>query len=140
MNWLGTTATRFLVAALVLGALLPLPAAAADDESFVAPSFRAPAADALVIILPPKVDDPALAAGGPMLLNQLHRQLVAAGYKAALLDEANHDLLWRQEVEAVDGIYDAVSGRLRTEPYGKALSAVNQQLLRAAASQSDAPA
>jgi hypothetical protein len=128
MNRLGTTATRFLVAALVLGALLPLPAAAADDESFVAPSFRAPAADALVIILPPKVDDPALTTGAPMLLNQLHRQLVAAGYKAALLDEANHDLLWRQEVEAVGGIYDAVSGQLRTEPYGKALSALAQRI------------
>jgi hypothetical protein len=127
MNALGTTA-RFLLAALLVGASLPLPAMAADDESFVAPSFRAPAADARVIILPPKTDDRALAPGGPILLNQLHRQLVAAGYNAALLDEANHDLLWRQEVEAVGGIYDAVTGQLRTERYGKALSALAQRI------------
>jgi hypothetical protein len=128
MNRLGTIATRFLLAALALGASPALPAAPADDESFVSPSFRAPAAQALVIILPPKVSDAALAAGGPILLNQLHQQLIAAGYKAALLDEANHDLLWRQEVEAVGGIYDAVTGRLRTEPYGKALSALAQRI------------
>jgi hypothetical protein len=47
--------------------------------------------------------------------------LVAAGYRAVLLDRNNHDLIWRQEAEAVGGIVDPASGELRQAAFDLAM-------------------
>ena len=37
-------------------------------------------------------------------------------------------MLWQQEVEAVGGVFDPVSGGMRTVQYGKALAALAQRI------------
>lgn len=102
------------------------PKAAADNR--VAPGFVPPQAGALVVLLTPEKTFTDLAPGQAMLTEQLHRQLVAAGYRTALLEKANHDELWRQEVEAVGGVFDPATGARRNEAYAKAMASLARRV------------
>ena len=109
----GLAALLFFVAAVG--------ARAAGGDGHVSPAYVRPEAGSLVILLPPKLTDPVLAPGAELLLQEVHRQLVAAGYGTGLVDEANHDVLWKQEVEAVGGVFDPGTGALRPDAYAAAL-------------------
>ena len=117
-----------LIAALLIalsGCASIAPSPAADNR--VAKGFLPPPQGSLVILLPePKSKD--FSKGEAMLAKQLHRQLTAAGYKAAILDATNYDELWREEVAAVGGIYDPVTGALRHEAYASATSALAKRI------------
>jgi hypothetical protein len=63
-----------------------------------------------------------------MLLDQLSRQLKASGYKVVGLDPANYQVLWAQEVEAVGGVFDAATGRLRPAQYARARDQLVQRV------------
>jgi hypothetical protein len=102
------------------------PKPAADNR--VAPGFVPPKAGALVMLLPPEKSFTDLVPGQAMLTEQLHRQLVAAGYRTALLEQANHDHLWRQEVEAVGGIFDPATGARRNEAYARATASLAKRV------------
>jgi hypothetical protein len=75
----------------------------------------------LILVLPPTFEFSELEAATPHLLNALHKNLVAAGYRAALLDRSNHDLVWQQEVDAVGGIVDPVSREPRQAAFDLAI-------------------
>lgn len=105
---------------MLIGCASVPPKPAADN--WVAQGFVPPQPGALVMLLPPEKSFTDLVPGQAMLTEQLHGQLMAAGYRTALLDKANHDDLWRQEVEAVGGIFDPATGARRNEAYGKAMA------------------
>lgn len=67
-----------------------------------------------------------------MLQSQVQRQLVAAGYRVALLDRADHDRLWKEEAEAAGGLYDAVSGAPRPAAQAAALAGLATRVCREA--------
>jgi hypothetical protein len=99
-----------------------------SSDNLIAPDFKAPAQGALIVLLPPTVEAEDLTEGKPILLDQLHRQLKAAGYKVAGLDAANYDTIWAQEVEAVGGVYDAKTGKLRPAQYAQARGQLVQRV------------
>lgn len=105
---------------LLAGCASVPPKPAADNR--VTPGFVPPKPGALVMLLPPEKSFTDLVPGQAMMTEQLHRQLVAAGYRTALLEKANHDAIWRQEVEAVGGVFDPATGARRNEAYFKAMA------------------
>jgi hypothetical protein len=111
---------------LLIGCASAPPQAAADNR--VAPGFVPPKPGALVMLLPPEKNFADLVPGQAMLTEQLHKQLTAAGYRTALLDKANHDDLWRQEVEAAGGIFDPATGARRNEAYARAMANLAQRV------------
>lgn len=108
-----------LLLPLLLAACASAPVSLPSDN-VVAPSFHAPAAGAMIVLLPPVVDTQELTAGADKMMQQLYRQLSAAGYKAAALDAANYHSIWAEEVQAVGGIYDAASGQPLPEKLARA--------------------
>lgn len=111
---------------MLIGCASVPPKPAADNR--VTPGFVPPPAGALVLLLPPEKNFTDLAPGQDMLTEQLHRQLTAAGYRTALLEKANHEEVWKQEVEAVGGIFDPATGARRGEAYGKAMSSLARRV------------
>ena len=63
-----------------------------------------------------------------MMTEQLHRQLVIAGYKVAILNAANYEKVWGQEVATVGGVYDPVTGALRREAHARAMSSLAKHI------------
>lgn len=100
----------------------------APADNYVAPAYRPLPQGALVVLLPSKGGVPEMSAGEQFVVDQLHRQLSAAGYRVKALDAANYSVLWEQEVRIVGGIYDAGTGALRTRAYGQALGALAQRI------------
>lgn len=100
----------------------------APADNYLAPAFRPLPPGALVILLPARGGVPDMSAGEQFVVDQLHRQLTAAGYRVKALDAANYTALWDQEVKLVGGIYDPASGELRTRAYGQALGALAQRI------------
>lgn len=80
------------------------------------------------MLLPPSVEADDLDAGKPLLLDQLQRQLKAAGYRVAGLDAANYETIWAQEVEAVGGVYDAKTGKLQSARFARARGQLVQRV------------
>jgi hypothetical protein len=121
---------HFLIAIFVALALqgCVTPAVTAPVDNYLAPALRPLSPGALVVLLPPKAGPDGMPAGPEYVVQQLHRQLSAAGYKVKALDAANYALLWEQEVKVVGGIYDAGTGELRTRAYGQALGALAQRI------------
>lgn len=62
------------------------------------------------------------------MTEQLHRQLIASGYKVAILNTANYEEIWGEEVAAVGGIYDSATGALRHEAYAAAMSSLGKRI------------
>jgi hypothetical protein len=112
----------FLLAACASGAP-PLP-----PDNLLAPSYQAPAPGAVIVLLPPKFEAIDLEEGRNMLMDQLHRQLQAAGYKVVALDQANYETLWAQEVDAVGGIFDAATGGLKRFQFAQARGRLAQRV------------
>ncbi|SHG48830.1 hypothetical protein [Massilia sp. CF038] len=108
----------------------PVPMPMQADE-YVAPAFSAPAAAALIILLPAQSGGSQYDAANGFVIGQLQAQLVAAGYRVKGLDAANYDLLWQQEAQAAGGLYDPLTGDLRTEAYFRAMSALAQRIAAA---------
>lgn len=100
----------------------------APTDNYLGAAYARPAPGALVILLPPKASLEEVRDGEQFLLQQLHRQLSAAGYRVKALDAANHSVIWNQEVLAAGGIYDAATGALRTGAYARALSGLAQRI------------
>lgn len=101
----------------------PMPAA----DAYVAKPFAPPAPGALVVLLPaPNAQE--LPQGTALMTGQLHRQLATAGFKVAALAAANHDEIWRQEVAAVGGVYDPVTGKLKVQASAEASAKLAQRI------------
>lgn len=124
---------RAALACALLTASLLLAGCGSVGTAPASENRRTPAAErvtpgSLVVLVPAEQDDPGLKPGVALLLDQLHRQLRATGLRVAALDTANHALLWRQEVDAVGGIYDAATGAPRPAAYAQALSALARRV------------
>lgn len=102
-----------LVATFVCGCASVESPQAKDD--LVMPEFRAPAAGALVVLMPAAPIAAAESAGTHLALVQLDAQLRAAGYRVMAVDDANFADLWRSEVEGEGGLYDPQTGKPRPE-------------------------
>lgn len=113
-----------LLASLAAGcASPPMPAA----DAYLAKPFSPPERGALVVLLPaPSAQE--MPQGTALMTEQLHRQLVASGFKVAALSASNHDEIWRQEATAVGGIYDPATGKLDAQAQGKALAHLAQRV------------
>lgn len=72
--------------------------AASDDV--IAATFRRPPPGALVLLLLQKSTEPHVVPGDPMLLAQLKSQLTSAGYRTAVLDYGDYQLLEADEAVA----------------------------------------
>ena len=119
--------TLVLIIALVLGSTV----VQADQKSaIVGSTFKRPSAGALILLLPPIAESAELEAGIPMLLQALHTELSAAGFRTALLDKANYETVWAQEVEAVGGIFDSKTGTLKASHQAAAMTALAKRLTR----------
>lgn len=101
-----------LVLSLLLTACAGAPKAPAPDN-LISPNFQQPAAKSLIVLLPPEVETEEMKLGAAILMDALHQQLAAAGYKVAALDRGSHDAIWAQEVQEVGGIFDPATGALR---------------------------
>lgn len=106
----------------------PLPA----KDNYVAAEMTPLPPKSLVVILPTVEPEHAFSKGESMALEQIRAQLLAAGYRAAILDKANYTLLLKQESEAVGGIYDPTTGALRAAPYAQAMSNLAQRVCQEA--------
>jgi hypothetical protein len=116
-----------LLSALLLQGCASTPPAPKSDN-YVDPSFNAPAQGSLFVLLPVKSGSPDVAQGERLVTEQLHRQLTGAGYKVVALDDANYDVIWNQEIQAVGGIYDGKTGALKTQAYAQALAALTRRV------------
>ena len=85
-------------------------AAHAAPDDIVGPAFRHPAEGALVLLLLEKSTEPHLVPGDKLMLAQLKSQLVIAGYRTAVLDYADYQLL--EADEAAGGGERDPDGRL----------------------------
>ncbi|MES1980580.1 MAG: hypothetical protein V4451_21265, partial [Pseudomonadota bacterium] len=115
---------------LVLTLLLAACASPAPTptDNVIAPAFHRPEAGKLILLLPPEAETADMQPGIEILKQQLHKQLSAAGYKVALLDQASNNTIWTEEVAAVGGIYDPVTGNLRRPEYARAFSYLVQRV------------
>jgi len=116
-----------LLLVLLLQACASSPKPAASDD-YVAPSFSAPARGSLFVLLPAKSGSPEVVSGEKLVTDQLHRQLTAVGYKVVALDDANYEVIWNQEIQAVGGIYDSNTGAIKTKAYAQALGALTRRV------------
>lgn len=98
------------------------------SDNHVAANFQRPDAGAFIVMLPPEAELPELQPGLAPLKTQLHKQLQAAGYRVAMLDESNYATIWAQEVQAVGGIYDPVTGNPREAEFSRTLVALAQRV------------
>lgn len=116
-----------VIVALFLG---PITAYADQPLSMIGSAFKRPPGDALILLLPPSAEAVELEPGIPMLLQALHSELSAAGFRAALLDKANYETVWAQEVEAVGGIFDSATGAVKARQRVAAMAALARRLTR----------
>lgn len=117
---------------LILSALLLVACAsvapALPSDNHVAVNFQRPDAGAFIVMPPPEVELPKLQPGLALLKSQLHKQRKAASYRVAMLDESNYATIWAQEVQAVGGIYDPVTGNPREAEFSRVLVALAQRV------------
>jgi hypothetical protein len=115
---------------VLLFALVVCPALAqvSGQSSVTGSGFKPPAPGSLILLLPPSTEAPELDAGIATLLQALHSELAAAGFRTALLDKANYETIWAQEVEAVGGIYDSRTGSLKPVERALAIAALTKRL------------
>jgi hypothetical protein len=121
--------THALLLAIVL-AYWPMWANADQAGPMVSSAYSRPAAGALVLLLPPSAEVVELESGFALLLDALHSQLTAAGFKTALLEKANYETVWAQEVDAVGGIFDAKTGAPKNAQRAEAMMALAVRLAR----------
>ncbi|WP_444844733.1 hypothetical protein [Duganella caerulea] len=116
-----------LLLPLLFAACAPMPPKLPSDNQ-VAPAFRHPEAGALILMLPPETETEDMQAGVGILKEELHRQLSAAGYRVAILDQTSYDTIWAQEIAEVGGIYDGATGELRRPQFVQALGHLVQRV------------
>jgi len=115
-----------LACAAILGACAAAPPR--STEEFTSPALHALPPGSAVALLPVKSPPTDLAAGDQLVLKQLQAQLGAAGFRVVTADAARFDADWSREVQAVGGLYDPVTGALRTGAYGRVLSRLAQRV------------
>lgn len=97
------------------------PKEAADN--YQSPAFAAPPPGSLIVLLPAaKAGSAELEAGNAFAQQQIFTQLSQAGYRVALLNADNYAELYKQEVDAVGGLYDSNTGTLRKAASAQATS------------------
>jgi hypothetical protein len=107
------------VALLMAACAAPKPKSSPDNVRGT--DFVPPPAGSLIVLLPaPQTPD--LSAGENFMSAQLGSQLRSAGYRVGLLDRANYDEIWAQEVMAVGGLFDPATGAPKPLAHGLALS------------------
>jgi len=84
--------------------------ASGTSEDLIAVTFRRPPPGALILLLQEKSTEPHVVPGDPMLLAQLKSQLNSAGYRTAVLDYSDYELL--EVDEAVGSGERADNGKL----------------------------
>ena len=102
--------------------LQPATAQVVQQAPVIAGAFKPPPAGSLVLLLPPSTEATELDSGIPALLQALHLELTAAGFRTALLEKANYEVVWAQEVEAVGGVFDSRTGS--PKPAERALATI----------------
>jgi hypothetical protein len=113
-----------LLLAGCLAACAPLPPTppAPSKDNVVAPAYRLPVGDELILILPESNSYADMKAGEKLVRQQLYKQLTAAGYKVKALELSSASEVWKEEVTKVGGIYNPVTGKLRSAAQDKAMA------------------
>lgn len=108
---------------LLLAACVSNPPAPPAPDAFRAETFQPPPAAATLTLLPPQETQyDELRAGAELLHKQLQKQLTAAGWKVAVLKRDDYLRRWKQEAEAVGGVYQPDSGEFKSKEYVQALA------------------
>lgn len=96
------------------------PAQRPPADTILGKHFTKPPAGSLIVLLPP-AQTPDFEAGENFMAAQLGAQLMAAGYRAAMLPASNYNEIWQQEIAAVGGIFDPATGASRPEAFTLAM-------------------
>lgn len=97
-------------------------------DNFIAQTYVRPAKGSRVIILPPTAKYRDFQPGLDLVEDELEKQVLAAGYEPQLVVRSDFDLVWREEVDAVGGVYDATTGALRAAKYEQATAAMVRRI------------
>lgn len=107
---------------LILAACVSNPPAPPAPDAFRDPAFQPPPRGAALTILPPQETQyDELRAGAELVHKQLHKQLTNAGYRVTVLKRDDYLRRWKQEAEAVGGVYQPDSGTFKGKEYVQAL-------------------
>jgi hypothetical protein len=115
---------------IFIAALLTAQVGAQQPSPVIGATYSRPSAGALVLLLPPIAETVELEPGIPILLKALHVELSSAGYRTALLDKKNFEVLWSQEVEAVGGVFDTRTGAPKLRERAAAVAALAVRLAK----------
>jgi hypothetical protein len=115
---------------LVSLALLAITATASAQSPRAASEAEAtlPQPGSLILFLPASFEARELESGADVVLQAMHEWLARAGYKTALLNKQNYELLWRQEVEAAEHTHGAAAGHSRPDARAVALTTLASRL------------
>ncbi len=91
---------RFLALWTLIVAACTASGASPTSDEFIAVTFRRPPPGALILLLQEKSTEPHVVPGDTMLLAQLKSQLTSAGYRTAVLDYSDYELLEADEAVA----------------------------------------
>lgn len=116
---------RLLIVAVLVGCATKLPLPASDNAT--AENFVPPVKDALLILLPAP-QSKGTEEGENIMSLQLQAQIKAAGYRVAVLQKANYEQLWAQEVRAVGGIFDGATGAVRAQAFATAMGSLARRV------------
>lgn len=108
---------------LLLAACVSNPSAPQAPDAYRAEGFQPPPPGATLTLLPQQETQfDELREGAEQLYRQLKKQLTAAGYRVVVLDKDAYVRRWKQEAEAVGGVYQPGSGEFKSKEYVEALS------------------
>ena len=108
---------------LLLTACVANPPAPPAPDAFRAEAFQPPPPGTTLTLLPPQETQyDELRTGAELLHKQLQKQLTAAGWKVVALKRDDYLRRWKQEAEAVGGVYQPDSGEFKSKEYVQALA------------------
>ena len=108
---------------LLLAACVANPPAPPAPDAFRAEAFQPPPPGTTLTLLPPQETQyDELRSGAELLHKQLQKQLTAAGWKVTALKRDDYLRRWKQEAEAVGGVYQPDSGEFKSKEYVQALA------------------
>jgi hypothetical protein len=90
--------------------------------------IRPPDLGSLILILPATYEVQDFESGVDVVLQEIHKLLYTAGYKTALLNKQNYEVVWRQELEAAESFYGTATSHTSAEVAALALTTLASRL------------
>jgi hypothetical protein len=108
---------------LLLAACATHPSPPQAPDTYRADGFQAPPPGTTLTLLPQQETQfDEFREGVEQLHRQLQKQLTSAGYRVVALDKDDYIRRWKQEADAVGGVYQTGSGEFKSKEYVEALS------------------